>query len=87
MAIHSLDGIPWDDGEEPLTIPPRTVPRVEAPSAERAPVDLLIERADLGPGVSTFIAAGDPIPVTLRGLPRHDRAPKAMKASKARPGR
>ena len=38
--------------------------------AELADEDTLIERKDLGPDSSTFIAAGDPIPPELRGLPR-----------------
>ena len=38
--------------------------------AEVAEDDLLIERADLGPDSSTFIAKGDPIPPGLAGLPR-----------------
>jgi hypothetical protein len=37
---------------------------------ELAERDLYIERADLGPDSSTFIAKGDPIPPELRELPR-----------------
>jgi hypothetical protein len=37
---------------------------------EVAEHDLLIERKDLGPDSSTFIAAGSPIPPELRELPR-----------------
>jgi hypothetical protein len=37
---------------------------------ELADQDLLIERKDLGPDSSTFIAKGAPIPVELRELPR-----------------
>jgi hypothetical protein len=37
---------------------------------EVASEDTLIERRDLGPDSSTFIAAGDPIPPELRELPR-----------------
>ena len=37
---------------------------------ELAEHDLLIERRDLGPDSTTFIAAGDPIPPELAGLPR-----------------
>lgn len=40
-----------------------------------AAADLWIERADLGPGVSTFYAAGAAIPPGLSGLPRHAVAP------------
>jgi hypothetical protein len=36
-------------------------------------VDLLIERADLGPGAATLVAAGDPIPQELLELPRRAR--------------
>ena len=37
---------------------------------ELADQDLHIERKDLGPDSTTFIAAGDPIPPGLAGLPR-----------------
>jgi hypothetical protein len=37
---------------------------------EVADDDVLIERKDLGPDSSTFIAKGDPIPPELAGLPR-----------------
>jgi hypothetical protein len=42
---------------------------------ELAAEDLLIERPDLGPGCSTLIAKGDPIPPALAGLPRRPRQP------------
>jgi hypothetical protein len=44
-------------------------PRRAAPP-EVADHDLLIERKDLGPDSTTFIAKGDPIPPELRELPR-----------------
>jgi len=37
---------------------------------EVADTDTLVERKDLGPDSSTFIAKGDPIPPELRALPR-----------------
>jgi hypothetical protein len=37
---------------------------------EVADQDLLVERKDLGPDSSTFIAKGEPIPPELRDLPR-----------------
>jgi hypothetical protein len=43
--------------------------RPETPP-ELAEHDLLIERRDLGPDSSTFIAKGSPIPPELAGLPR-----------------
>jgi hypothetical protein len=44
---------------------------------EVADDDLLIERKDLGPESSTFVAKGDPIPSELVGLPRRPaRAPR-----------
>jgi hypothetical protein len=46
---------------------------------ELADEDLHIERADLGPDSSTFIAKGDPIPVELRGLPRRAARPAPRK--------
>jgi hypothetical protein len=39
-------------------------------AAEVADEDTLVERKDLGPDSSTFIASGDPIPPELRALPR-----------------
>jgi hypothetical protein len=44
-----------------------------AAEPERAEVDLLIERADLGPGC-TLVAAGDVIPPELAALPRRPRS-------------
>jgi hypothetical protein len=43
--------------------------------------DLYIERAELGPGVYTFIGKGDPIPADLAELPRvpRDKWPPADK--------
>jgi hypothetical protein len=38
-----------------------------------AVVDLLIERADLGPEHATLVSAGDPIPQELQELPRRAR--------------
>jgi hypothetical protein len=51
-------------------------PRRVAPP-ELADDDLLIERKDLGPESSTFVAKGDPIPSELAQLPRRPaRAPR-----------
>jgi hypothetical protein len=50
---------------------PKTAP---APVLETASEDLLIERPDLGPGAHTLIAAGDPVPASLAGLPRKKRS-------------
>jgi hypothetical protein len=38
-----------------------------------AVVDLVVERADLGPTAGTLVAAGDPVPADLRDLPRSPR--------------
>lgn len=51
-------------------------PAAEADEPQRAEEDLLIERADLGEGCATLVAAGDPIPAHLAHLPRRPRAPK-----------
>jgi hypothetical protein len=48
-----------------------------AAEPERAAEDLLIEREDLGPGASTLIAKGDPIPPELVALPRRPRSGEA----------
>ena len=45
-----------------------------AAEPERAAEDLLIERADLGPGCTTLVAAGDVIPPELAALPRRPRS-------------
>jgi hypothetical protein len=50
---------------------PKTAPAAEP---ETAGEDLLIERPDLGPGAHTLVAAGDPIPAGLAGLPRRKRS-------------
>jgi hypothetical protein len=47
-----------------------------AAEPERAEQDLLIERADLGPGCTTLVAKGDVIPPELADLPRRPREPK-----------
>jgi hypothetical protein len=52
---------------------------------EVADADLLIERKDLGPDASTFIAAGSPIPPELRQLPR--RAARGAPSAAAAPSR
>jgi hypothetical protein len=46
---------------------------------ELADEDTLIERRDLGPDSTTFIAKGDPIPVGLRELPRRAARPAPRK--------
>jgi hypothetical protein len=45
-----------------------------ADEPERAGEDLLIERADLGPGAATLVAKGDVIPPELAALPRRPRS-------------
>jgi len=61
-------------------VTPRRVARAErgpapaaAPEPELAAEDLLVEREDLGPGACTLVAAGDPVPAALAGLPRRKR--------------
>jgi hypothetical protein len=46
---------------------------------ELADQDLLIERQDLGPDSSTFVAKGDPIPAGLASLPRSPARPASRK--------
>ena len=46
---------------------------------ELADHDLLIERKDLGPDSSTFVAKGAPIPAELRELPRRAAQPEPRK--------
>lgn len=52
------------------TAPDRAPVGPVAVAAELADVNLLIERADLGPGAYTQVHAGQPIPAGLVGLPR-----------------
>jgi hypothetical protein len=51
-------------------------PPLEQPAVWRnnTGLDLLFERSDLGPGCTTLVAAGGPIPAPLHGLPCRDRA-------------
>jgi hypothetical protein len=51
---------------------------------ERAEQDLLIERADLGPGAATLVAAGDVIPPELAALPRRPRSGEQAKPPRKR---
>jgi hypothetical protein len=46
---------------------------------ELAEHDLLIERKDLGPESSTFVAKGDAIPAELAQLPRRAARPASRK--------
>jgi hypothetical protein len=57
---------------------------VEARTSEpdRVEVDTLIERPDLGPESSTFIAAGDVVPRELAGLPRRPASEPTAKAKR-----
>ncbi|MEA2551805.1 MAG: hypothetical protein QOE25_1574 [Actinomycetota bacterium] len=60
-----------DTGDRPLDHPERGPSTPNAPSLQRVrvAVDTLIVRADLGINASTFVAAGDLIPVGLEGYP------------------
>jgi hypothetical protein len=51
---------------------------------ERAEQDLLIERADLGPGCTTLVAKGDVIPPELAALPRRPRSGEQAKPPRKR---
>jgi hypothetical protein len=44
--------------------------RTDPAAREVAEEDVHVERRDLGPESTTFIAKGDPIPPALRALPR-----------------
>lgn len=50
------------------------VTETEVGGVERvvADVPLLVERPDVGDGVFTFVAAGDPIPAGLEGFARRE---------------
>ncbi len=62
---------------------PRDADMPSSPSEpERATEDTLIERSDLGPGASTLVAAGDPIPAELAGLPRRAADPRPARSRK-----
>jgi hypothetical protein len=51
---------------------------------EQASEDLLIERADLGPGATTLVAKGDVIPPELAALPRRPRSGEPAKPPRKR---
>jgi hypothetical protein len=57
-----------------------------ADKPELAGEDLLIDREDLGPGMYTAVAKGDPIPAELAGLPRRPRA-EVIRPPKTQPKR
>ncbi|MDQ3678642.1 MAG: hypothetical protein M3401_17895 [Actinomycetota bacterium] len=61
-----------DTADKPLDQPERGpgTPDGALPVRVRVNVDTLVSRTDLGPGVSTFVAAGDMIPLGLEGYPR-----------------
>jgi hypothetical protein len=67
------------DFERRVGEPARVRNRPDPTAAELAEEDVLIERRDLGPESSTFIAAGDPIPAELRDLPRRAARPAPRK--------
>jgi hypothetical protein len=58
------------DFERRVGEPARVRYRPDPAAVEVADEDTLVERKDLGPESSTFIAKGDPIPPELRALPR-----------------
>jgi hypothetical protein len=63
------------DWERPLD-PERdtqAAPLNPPPTLDVADTDVLIQRDDLGEGVATLVAAGDPVPAELAGLPRRPR--------------
>jgi hypothetical protein len=53
--------------------------RPDPAAVDVADEDTLIERKDLGPDSTTFIAKGDPIPAELRELPRSAARPAPRK--------
>jgi hypothetical protein len=65
MAMDTTSGLPAEE----VTVG-QSGPAMPGQDPEVAEVDLQIERADLGPGCHTFVAAGSPIPRALIGLPR-----------------
>jgi hypothetical protein len=76
-------GVEWaergPDFERRVGEPAGVRNRPDPAAAELAKEDVLIERRDLGPESSTFIAAGDPIPAELRDLPRRAARPAPRK--------
>jgi hypothetical protein len=67
-------GVEWaergPDFERRVGEPADVRNRPDPAAVELADADTLVERKDLGPDASTFIAKGDPIPPALRDLPR-----------------
>ena len=57
----------------------RNRPTAAAVAADVVDEDTLMERQDLGPDSTTFIAKGDPVPAELRDLPRSAARPAPRK--------
>lgn len=74
VALDTTSG-PDDVVGVPSQAGPPTTSQVPAVLAE---VDLLIERADLGPGCTTIVVAGDRIPAHLVRLPSRPYAASAV---------
>lgn len=79
MALDSASPLAGVEG--PSQAGPST-PQVPAVLAE---VDLLIERADLGPGCHTVVVAGQRIPPHLARLPSRPYVPSVMTSCPAAP--
>ena len=80
MALDTTSGLPA--GEE-VTVS-QTGPAAAASAPALAEVDLLIERADLGPGCYTAIAQGSRIPPHLVRLPNTPYRPSVTLGEPAR---
>jgi hypothetical protein len=67
------------DFERRIGEPAKVRNRPDPAAADVADEDTLVERQDLGPDSTTFIAKGDPIPAELRALPRRAARPAPRK--------
>lgn len=70
----------WDREPDDRDAAMPEVAAAAAPEPDRVDVDTLVDRPDLGPECSTFVAAGDVVPADLAALPRRP-------ASEARPAK
>ncbi len=80
MALDTTSGLP---AGEAVTVS-QAGPTPAAGEAVHAEVDMLIERADLGAGCYTVIAAGSRIPAHLARLPTTPYRPSATPSKQRR---
>jgi hypothetical protein len=74
----------WDREPDDRDAAMPEVGAAAAPEPDRVEVDTLVDRPDLGPESSTFVAAGDVVPADLAALPRRPASDPAQRPAKRR---